>query len=188
MFDHEGPIRDDRGELVERIVATQAVDRSLRGSITRQLRESSGRSTTQRIRMVSGAGFDRLVGPSRTRLRRVWLDVVLRSGRPLPSGLREANVFQRLARVAQDAYVPPKLDVPVIVYRATGLYFEDDLGWGAYTPRVVASLEIPGHQPIPRATMAEPCVDTVAADLSERLAPAAGGPTSDPVERGESRP
>jgi len=188
VFDHEGPIRDDRGELVERIVATQAVDRSLRGSITRQLRESSGRSTTQRIRMVAGAGFDRLVGPSRTRLRRVWLDVVLRSGRPLPSGLREANVFQRLARVAQDAYVPPKLDVPVIVYRATGLYFEDDLGWGAYTPRVVASLEIPGHQPIPRATMAEPCVDTVAADLSERLAPAVGGPTSDPVERGESRP
>ncbi len=74
-------------------------------------------------------------------------------------------MFQRLARTAQDAYLPPKLDVPVVVYRAAGLYFQDDLGWGAYTPQVAASVEIPGYQPIPRSSMAEPCVETIATDL-----------------------
>ena len=84
--------------------------------------------------------------------------------------------------MAQDAYVPPDLDVPVVVYRAEGLYYQWDLGWGAYTPRVVA-VEIPGHQSIPRVTMADPFVDVVATDLREHMAHCALGGMPRPTVR-----
>jgi len=170
VFDRDGPIHDAEGELVGRIAAGQTIDRSLRESIARQLGSTEGLTFGKRVRAVAGAAVDRLTGPVRGPLRRRWLDLVLRTGRPLPPAMREANVFQRLARVAQDAYVPPPLDVPVAVYRAEGLYYQEDLGWSAYTPRVITTVEVPGHQPIPRVTMAEPFVDLVAADLRVRMA------------------
>ena len=182
VFDREGPVHDAEGELVERIAATKSLDRSLRGSIARQMGGTDGMSLGRRVAAMVGAAVDRATGPLRGRLRRLKLDVVLRTGRPLPPGMREANVFQRLARVAQDAYVPPYLDVPVVVYRAEGLYYQWDLGWSAYTPRVVA-VEIPGHQSIPRVTMAEPFVDVVATDLREHMAHCALGGMPRPTVR-----
>jgi hypothetical protein len=94
----------------------------------------------------------------------------MRMHRPLPDGLREAGTFQRLARHAQDHYVPRPADVPIVVYRAEGLYYEPALGWDEYSNKILDSVEVPGNQPVPRRTMREPCVAHVATHLTSVLA------------------
>jgi acyl carrier protein len=87
----------------------------------------------------------------------------LRHGKPLPVFLREELWFQRIARRAEGAYAPARLhDATVIVWRAQGLYFSEDLGWGPYVDGELRCIEIPGEQPIPRVTVTEPFVAHIA--------------------------
>jgi hypothetical protein len=86
----------------------------------------------------------------------------VRFGRPLPASMREEWAFQLIAHRAERAYTPGRLDVTGIVWRAEGLYFADDLGWGAFVGGELHCVEIPGPQPIPRITMDEPFVSHIA--------------------------
>jgi hypothetical protein len=76
--------------------------------------------------------------------------------------MRENWWFQTLAKAAQDAYKPGPSDFPIVVFRAEGLYYWDDLGWRVLTSGPVHCVEVPGDQRIPRDTMKEPFVEPVA--------------------------
>jgi amino acid adenylation domain-containing protein len=101
----------------------------------------------------------------RSRVRRLRFRAAIRLHRPLPAIFRENLSFQTIAHHAEDAYVPPVSDVRTVVWRAQGLYFEDDLGWRSYVTGEVICVEIPGEQPIPRTTMTEPFVGHLADSL-----------------------
>ncbi len=110
--------------------------------------------------------------PSRLRrkYRHLRLHYALRLRRPLPAMLREELSFQRLARAAELRYSPASYGGRVIVWRAEGLYFEEDLGWEEHVRGELVSVEIRGEQPIPRRSMDEPCVAQIAVSLEEQLA------------------
>jgi amino acid adenylation domain-containing protein len=94
--------------------------------------------------------------------RNLRMRYAVRFGRPLPASMREEWAFQLIAHRAERAYTPGRLDVTGIVWRAEGLYFADDLGWGAFVGGSLHCVEIPGPQPIPRITMNEPFVSHIA--------------------------
>jgi thioesterase domain-containing protein/acyl carrier protein len=174
VFDNEGALTDHRGELVERIATRGSMDRTLRGSIVRQLSQTRGLSIPSRVGAIATAATERLRAPAIREARKLRCAVALHLHRPLPDGLREANAFQRIARSAQDRYRPPKADVPIIVYRAEGLYYEPALGWDEFSKRIIDCFEVPGDQPVPRRTMREPCVSRVAMHLTSHLSYDAG--------------
>jgi hypothetical protein len=102
-------------------------------------------------------------------LRKIQLLYAIRMHQPLPDGLREANYFQRIARSAQDRYQPSGVDLPIVVYRAEGLYYEPALGWDEYSNDVLACFEVPGAQSTPRHSMMEPCVGSIVEHLGGLL-------------------
>jgi thioesterase domain-containing protein/acyl carrier protein len=186
VFDNEGALTDERGERIDRGGTTE---RTTGGSIVRQLRATKSLSLPSRVGAISRAAMQRMRGLVTSKRRTFRVRLAIRLRRPLPDGLREANVFQRIARNAQDRYQPPKLDVPIIVYRAEGLYYEPALGWEEYSTRIIDCVEVPGFQPVPRRTMREPSVGWVATHLSSHLGTPAGCEpqteemTSEPVAR-----
>jgi hypothetical protein len=103
-----------------------------------------------------------LVRRARRKIRHLRFQYALRCGRPLPQFLREELSFQYLARRAEGAYVPRRLYAPAVAWRAEGMYFADDLGWGPFVGGELHCVEIPGPQPIPRITMNEPFVSHIA--------------------------
>ncbi len=192
VFDNEGALTDDQGSMKQR------VDRSLRGSIDRQIRETAGLRMPQRISAVARAFGERASVPLGAAYHRSEVTLAVRLHRPLPDHLREANVFQRIARGAQDRYVPPRVDVPIVVYRAEGLYYEPALGWDEYSPTILDCVEISGEQPVPRRTMREPWVSQISQHLIPLLArripdgptvtnPATGHASSDPTTQEPAR-
>jgi thioesterase domain-containing protein/acyl carrier protein len=183
VFDNEGALTDDTGQLVRRL----PVDRSLRASVGRQIDRTRGMGTATQAKAITGALTERVQGRLRFHLHRFQLALALRLGRPLPDSLREANTFQRIARVAQDAYRAPRIDVPVVVYRAADLYYEPALGWDEYTSAVIDCVEIVGDQPVPRRTMREPFVLQVSEHL-EHLLTSLDTPSGDPVRGAGSAP
>ena len=132
VFDNEGALTDDQGSM------RRQLDRSLRGASS--VRSGDGRPPLLRNWRIAA------IAPVRLGRSRVWVGrsarrtdrgevnrLAVRLRRPLPDRLREANVFQRIARDAQDRYAPPRVDVPIVVYRAEGLYYEPALGWDEYS-------------------------------------------------------
>jgi hypothetical protein len=137
--------------------------------MARQLTTTSGLSARRRIAAISTAGTQRVRSKAVRHVRKVRCAYALRLHRPLPDALREANTFQRIAKVAQDRYVPPKVDVPIVVYRAEGLYYEPALGWDEYSRQIIDCVEVPGYQPVPRKTMRQPSVGYLAKHLMAQL-------------------
>jgi amino acid adenylation domain-containing protein len=109
---------------------------------------------------------------ARRKARHLQFRYAMRFRRPLPASLREELSFQRLARGAEIHYTPEPYDGRVVVWRAEGLYFEEDLGWGEHVRGELVCTEIRGHQRTPRETMDEPHVAPLAASLRELLTPA----------------
>jgi amino acid adenylation domain-containing protein len=109
----------------------------------------------------------RLLRRMRSRAQRWRLRALMALRRPLPAVYRENATFQRLARQAQTAYEPPVLDARTVVWRAEGLYFEEDLGWRPYVTGEIVCVEIPGDQATPRMTMDEPFVGRLAESIVE---------------------
>jgi len=107
---------------------------------------------------------------ARRKTRHLRFRYALRFDRPLPATLREELSFHRLARAAELQYTPQSYDGDVVVWRAEGLYFEDDLGWAQHVRGELVCTEIRGEQPIPRRTMDEPYVGQIADHLEELLA------------------
>ncbi|HEY4929201.1 MAG TPA: amino acid adenylation domain-containing protein [Acidimicrobiales bacterium] len=173
VFDNEGALTDDQGSLKPR------VDRSLRGSIERQVRETAGLRLPQRCAAIVRALTERVSTPIGAMYHRAEVVLAVQLHRPLPDHLREANIFQRIAKGAQDRYTPPRVDVPIVVYRAEGLYHEPALGWDEYSTAVIDCVEVCGDQPVPRRTMREPWVTQISYHLmpllDQRLA---DGPTA----------
>jgi amino acid adenylation domain-containing protein len=102
-------------------------------------------------------------------VRTIQLQRALARGRPLPVRLREGQTFQRLAHAAELAYEPQPYAGRLVVWRAEGLYHEDDLGWSPYAAGELICREIKGPQAIPRRTMDEPYVGQIAESITELL-------------------
>lgn len=165
VFDEEGPIFDEQGQHVQRVKPREP---GLRASLRRN---AAGRRPREAVVAVSRAARRRLARRASRRRQQWRLGLSLRLQRPLPDSMREASWFQLLAGRAQDAYDPPTIDVPILVFRATGLYHTDDLGWRDYTTQPVHCVEVLGAgQHIPRMSMREPWVEQVADALSAALA------------------
>lgn len=122
------------------------------------------RSMQERVRRTLRIGLRR--SKRRFRLRKALL-----LKRPLPEKLRENNIFQKVSVRAQARYRQPTISSPTVVYRATKLYLEPDLGFGQFVRGDVECIEVFGNQPIARLTMREPTVASIADDLIRRLGP-----------------
>jgi len=141
---------------------------SLRARLERQ---TSGRRTRRQQVTALGAAVGR-----RTRrvARRQWREAqyayVLRSRRPLPDWMREGYYVQCIAEAAQNAFSPRRVDVPVAVFAAEGLYATPDMGWGDLTTGPLHCIAVPGEgQVTPRRTMREPYVASIADSLQALL-------------------
>ncbi len=99
----------------------------------------------------------------RQMMTRRWLSTTLH--RPLPAVWRERDIFQVLAIRAQFRYAMPAASVNIAVFRAHGLYAEDDLGWRADAGGSVQCFEVPGLQRRPRDTMDGEAVRYIAEQL-----------------------
>ncbi len=104
------------------------------------------------------------------RVRNLQLAYVIHFRKPMPEVLRENSRFQKIAMRSQFHYEPKPYDGPFLVLTAAGLYAEPDLGWSETTSHTVRCVEVPGAQPVPRATMKEPTVGFVANQLLENVA------------------
>ena len=166
IFDGEGALTDEDGVPLDRY-RTRMTAPSLATSARRHL--APGLKPGQRLQLARNE-LGRVRWLARRRIRRGQVDWAIRRGHPLPENLREGGTFQRLAREAQDAYEPPVTSLPIVVYRAAGLYYRADLGWGDYSSAPVDTLEVQGEQRIPRDTMEDAPVAAVAVHLAAALA------------------
>jgi thioesterase domain-containing protein len=155
-FDEQGAMFDSDGRLRADLTPRDA---SMSTSVRRHA--SSG-SAGQRARRLAAAGVRRARVLARARARKLRFETYLRLRKSLPDDLREATAFQLIAARAQSAYEPDVLDVPIIVFRSHGLFYEDDLGWGPHSSVGVEGVEVPGEQRIPRDLMSPPQVRHVA--------------------------
>lgn len=162
-FDKQGAIVDGEGVLRADLAPRDA---SLSASLRRHL---SGGSPLQRAGRLAAAAGRRVRARSFSRARALRFDAYLWLRRALPDDMREATAFQRIANRAQRAYEPTVLDVPILVFRSQGLYYEEDLGWGQHTALGVQGLEVPGEHLTPRDLMSAPRVLFVAQQLVAAL-------------------
>jgi thioesterase domain-containing protein/acyl carrier protein len=160
------PLFNDEGEVAR----PEPVDMSLRARLERQ---TSGRRTrAQQVEALGAAVVRRVRRTAQNRWREARYDFVLRTRRPLPDWMREGYYVQRIAEAAQRAFAPRRIDVPIAVFVARGLYASRDLGWGDLTTGAVHAVEVPGEgQSTPRRTMREPYVATIAEALRVLLEP-----------------
>jgi pimeloyl-ACP methyl ester carboxylesterase len=162
VFDDEGAVFDEDGKPRERA-------RPVRIAWRDELRGPGGVRRAGRRALASGR--HRIRRAMLPRVRQAQLRWCTTLDRPLPESLREASWFQLLAARAQDRYDPSPVDVPVVVFRAPGLYAEPALGWDVMTTGDVQALEVPGEgQTVPRRSMREPYVAFIADRLTRVLA------------------
>ncbi len=161
VFNEEGALTDAHGEFV---LDQPPRDPRIRASLRRQWAAGDRRRGLWR---VCTAASRRARVTTRAAVARLRFRYALRFRRPLPDDMRENLYFQRLAWMAQQAYEPQPLDGRLLVFRAAGLYHEEDLGWRTFVHGDVECREIPGDHAIPRDSMREPQVAFVAARLAE---------------------
>jgi thioesterase domain-containing protein len=171
-FDADGAMVDARGRLRADLAPR---DGSVRASLRRHA--SSG-SAAARARALAGAAGRRVRADGGARARQLRLETYLRLRRPLPDDLREATAFQLIAARAQNVYEPAVLDVPILVFRSQGLYYEDDLGWRPHSSIGVEGVEVPGEHLTPRDLMDQPAVAIVAEHLGRSIGRTAMSTTS----------
>lgn len=165
LFDTEGAIHDEHGQLVERALKREI---PLVADVRQQL--SAEGPLALRLRKSGGALYRHARKEARRRGRRARLGFYLKLRRPLPDDLRDNGSFQRISRRAQDAYHPRRYGGGMLVVIGEGLYHADDLCWGEHVMGPVEVFIVPGRQPVPRRTMAEPWVSAIAERLSRALA------------------
>jgi amino acid adenylation domain-containing protein len=93
---------------------------------------------------------------------------------PVPEDLREL-FFVRTNQWAELHYRPQVYPGPMVLFRATDIYHEPDLGWGPLVKAGVEIHEIPGTHLNQRTIMSEPCVGLVAERLAEILSRSSPG-------------
>jgi hypothetical protein len=160
VFDEQGALFGPNGEPLR----PEAIKRVVAPADTKaKLQRIVGNGNPLHVIKGVGAAVYRVVRrKAMPRFRSAQLAYCLRFNRPLPEELRENWWFQSLAKRAQDAYTPGPSDFPVVVFRAEGLYYWDDLGWRVLTSGPVHCVEVPGIQRIPRDSMKEPFVEHIA--------------------------
>lgn len=148
----------------------------------RAIWRSAGPGLPTRLPALAAASKRAVQRRLNQRLRRARFRVAMARHHPLPAALREGHLFQILAARAEAAYSPGVADFPILVFRASGLYEQPDLGWTSFTTSEVRAHQVPGGQRSPRETMEEPHIGFVADRLSAalRLEPAAPGEADAP--------
>ncbi|HUC13219.1 MAG TPA: thioesterase domain-containing protein, partial [Acidimicrobiales bacterium] len=164
LFDREGALRDEHGETVERARRRKP---SLGSDLRHQLVGDG--TVAERLSRTGAEAYRRARREAASRAQRARLELYLSLGRPLPDSLRENSNFQRIAKRAQDAYRPRPFPGGMLVVSGQGLYHSDDLGWSEHALGFVEAFLVPGRQPVPRRTMAEPWIGAVAERIGAAL-------------------